>query len=154
VTAYGGNLGWSCLSTQSCQDVFDFEMEAGSVLSIRISNVSAGSVAQIALYGPGTPLGGINLLTGNNKELRCTTGADCNGYTAGEQVTGFTLSQTGVYRLAVTRDWNNSCDPSGTYRVDISSSVAFKVLGVTGQDRTSLASGHECHGPVTVTGNR
>jgi hypothetical protein len=145
VTSYGGSLGWVCLSGQNCQDVFDFTIDAGSVLTIRVSNVSAGSVAQMALYAPGVAPGGTNLLTGTTRELRCTTGADCNLFTAGEHVDSYTAAVAGTYRLAVTRNWSNSCSGSGTYRLDVTSTKPFTVLGQTVNDQLSLATGFECH---------
>jgi hypothetical protein len=146
VTSFTGNYGWTCAPTgTNCQDVFNFTVTAGSVFTIRVNTVSSGSVAQLALYGPGVSLGGVNLLTGTTKELRCTTGGDCNLFIAGEHVSAITLSQAGTYRLAVTRDWGNSCGGTGTYHLEVTSTVAFQVAGQTVEDQASLASGFECH---------
>lgn len=144
VTNFTGNFGWNCASGVNCQDVFDFTVAAGSVLTVRVSNVSNESASQIALYGPGVALGGTNLLTGTTKELRCIVASSCSGFTAGEQKTGITATQAGTYRLAVTRDWGFSCGASGTYRVEMTSNVAFEVGNQSVQDGASLASGNEC----------
>ncbi len=120
VTTYVGDFGWVCADSVSCQDVFDLDLTVGTTLSLRVNAVSQGSVAQIALYGPGVQLGGINLLTGDASELRCISASNCSLYTAGEHVDGFPIAQTGTYRLAITRDWGASCGGSGTYQLNIS----------------------------------
>ena len=145
VTSFGADYGWICASGINCQDVFDLQLTAGSVLTIRVTNVSSGSVAQLALYGPSVALGGVNLLTTTTKELRCLAGAGCSTFTAGEHVDAITVTQTGTYRLAITRDWGTSCGGTGTYRLDVTSTQAFQVMGQTVEDQASLASGFECH---------
>lgn len=144
VTSFSGNYGWTCADGANCQDVFDFTVAAGSVLTVRVNNVGGGSAAQIALYAPGTPLGGTNLLTGTNKELRCTAAANCDLFTGGEQKVGVTAAVAGNYRVAVTRDWGLSCGGTGTYRLEVTSTVAFQVGNQTVQDQPSLAPGAEC----------
>src|SRR5580765_1007876 len=74
-TSWSGDYGWTCPSGQDCQDVFDITLAAGSTVSISVSGVSSGSVAQIALYAPAVALGGTNLLTTTTKELRCNPGS-------------------------------------------------------------------------------
>ena len=143
-TSFSGNFGWTCATGVNCQDVFDFTVAAGSVLTVRVSNVEAGSASQIALYAPGTALGGTNLLTGTTKELRCTVAANCSLFTGGEQKVGITATQAGTYRLAVTRDRGVSCGATGTYRVELTSSIAFQTGVQSVQDQASLASGFEC----------
>lgn len=143
-TTFSGDFGWTCASGVNCQDVFDFTVTAGSVLNVRVSNVSDGSASQVALYGPGVALGGTNLLTGTNNELRCITAPSCSSYTAGEQKVGVTAATTGTYRLAVTRNWGISCGATGTYNVQLTSNVGFQVGTQTVQDGTSQAPGSEC----------
>jgi hypothetical protein len=128
----------------TCQDVYDLDLTTRSVLTIRVSNVSIGSVSQLAPYGPGVALGGVNLLTGTTNELRCTDIHDCSAYTAGEHVDAFTANQSGKYRLAVTQDWGASCEGAGTYRLDVGSTQAFHVRGQTVNDQPSHATGYEC----------
>jgi hypothetical protein len=128
----------------NCQDVFDFSVTAGSVLTIRVTNVAPGSASQIALYGPGAALGGMNLLTGTTNELRCTVAASCNLFTGGEQKVGVAAAQTGTYRIAVTRHWGLSCGSTGTYLLEVISTVAFEPGIQTVQDGPSQAAASEC----------
>lgn len=144
VTSFGGNFGWVCLQSQNCQDVFNLSVMAGTALNIRVTNVSSGSVSQLALYGPGVALGGINLLTGTMAERRCTAGEGCVDFTAGEQVLNYTATETGTYRLAVTRDWGWSCGGQGTYRLDVTASQNIQVLGQTVEDQLSVATTFSC----------
>ncbi len=132
-------ISWTCDGGESCQDVFD----AGAEVTIDVHNVSAGSVAQIALYGPGVALGGTNLLTGTTNELRCDTTDDCNAHTAGVSYT-MTVPTSGTYRLAVTRDWGNSCGGSGSYDLEVTADEELEVGGQTADDVTSAAPGFEC----------
>lgn len=144
ITSYNTNSSWSCATGVSCQDVYDFTMTAGSVITVGVSNVTGNSVSQLALYGPGIALGGNNLLTGTNSELRCTSVASCSGYAAGEQKTGVILTQTGTYRVAVTRDWGKSCGSSGNYRLDLTSSIAFQAVSQSVNNGASAAPGAAC----------
>lgn len=144
ITDFTGDFAWSCADGESCQDVFEFQVTAGTQLFIEVTQVSAGSVSQIALYGPGVPLGGTNLLTGTTNELRCTVAGDCGGYTAGESVGPVVLAASGTYRVAVTRDWGFSCANDGTYHLQVTASEPFTPLGQTVQDENSAAPGYEC----------
>ncbi|HKP28320.1 MAG TPA: hypothetical protein VJU15_02920 [Gemmatimonadales bacterium] len=145
VTSFTGTYGWSCAGSTSCQDVFDFSFPAGSVITFKVNNVSSGSVSQLAFYAPGVALGGVNLLTGNIKELRCTTAAGCEGFTGGEQVSSYAVANGGTYRIAVTREWGTSCGGTGTYHIEVSATKAFQALGQTREDAPSAAIGFECH---------
>lgn len=142
VTSFGGDYSWNCASGQNCQSVFDITVVAGSVLNVSVSNVSAGSVAQLALYAPGVALGGVNLLTGSTKELRCASAGTCDAaaYMAGEHKNGVVATVGGTYRLAVTRNWGISCGGSGTFRVDVSSNTPFQVVGQTVQNQQSAVT--------------
>lgn len=144
ITSYNTDSSWACAAGVSCQDVYDFTMTAGSVIMVKVSNVTGNSVSQLALYGPGTALGGTNLLTGTTSELRCTSSGSCAGYTAGEQKTGVILTQTGTYRVAVTRDWGKSCGSSGNYRLDLTSSIAFQPISQSVNNQASAAPGAAC----------
>jgi len=145
VTSFSGNYGWACASSTDCQDVFDFRIEPGSVITIKVNNVSSGSVSQLALYAPGVVLGGVNLLTGNSRELRCTSASACEGFTAGEQVSSYAVAAGGTYRIAVTREWDSSCGGTGTYRLAVTATKNFQLLGQTKEDTPSAAIGFECH---------
>jgi hypothetical protein len=145
VTSFTGSFGWTCASSTDCQDVFDFNFEAGSVITIRVNHVSPGSASQLAFYAPGVALGGVNLLTGNSKELRCTSASACDGFTVGEQLNSYAVAVGGSYRIAVTREWGSSCGGTGTYRLEVTSTKAFQHLGQTKEDTPSAATGFECH---------
>ena len=145
VTSFSGTYGWTCASSTDCQDVFDLSIEAGSVLTIRVNNVSSGSASQLAFYAPGVALGGLNLLTGNTRELRCTSASACEGFTVGEQVNSYAVAVGGTYRIAVTREWDSSCGGTGTYRLAVTSTKAFQHFGQTKEDTPSAATGFECH---------
>jgi hypothetical protein len=134
---------WTCASDENCQDVYDVEFLAGSIVSFSVQNVSMGSVAQMALYGPAVPLGGTNLFTSSTDEFRCTSGSSCDDYTDGERVGGLELIVPGAYRFAVTMD-SASCDTWGAYDIKISSNKPFNVTGQTVNDAASLAAGHTC----------
>lgn len=146
VTSYTETFDWECAAGTNCQDVFDFEFQAGSTISITVNQVSSGSVAQLALYGPGVALGGVNLLTGTQNELRCNETADCNAHTDGQSVASVAIAQAGRHRVAVTRHWGNSCGGSGTYALSVTSATPFVVTGQTAEDQTSQAPGFECGG--------
>jgi hypothetical protein len=141
---YSKSSGWSCISGENCQDVYEIAFSEDSLVSFSVSNVGGGSVAQIALYAPGVALGGINLFTTTNDELRCRTGAGCSDYTAGEQVTDFPIPSTGIYSFAVTRHDEDSCGQSGTYDLDITSNTPFSFMARTVNDVKSLATDYTC----------
>lgn len=141
---YTNSSSWSCGVGEACQDVFDIVFDEGSVVTFTVHNVSEGSVSQIALYGPEVALGGTNLFTSSTDELRCREGVGCNDYTGGESVTAFIISDSGSYRFAITRNYDNSCGTSGTYDINITSSKNFVVSGQTVDDVDSLASGYSC----------
>jgi len=145
VTTFSANYGWTCANSINCQDVFDFSIEAGSVITIRVNTVSSGSVSQLAFYAPGVALGGLNLLTGNAHELRCTSGGSCEAFTTGEQVNSYAVATGGTYRIAVTREWDTSCGSTGTYHIEVTSTKRFQILGQTREDAPSAATGFECH---------
>jgi len=144
VTRFDANYGWTCASSTNCQDVFDFGIAAGSVITIRVNNVSSGSVSQLALYAPGVALGGVNLLTGNTNELRCSAGSSCEAFTGGEQVSSYAVVTAGTYRIAVTREWDTSCGSTGTYHIELASTKSFQIIGQTREDAASAANGFEC----------
>jgi hypothetical protein len=141
---YDEVLGWDCGSGIDCQDVFDMELTTGSIVTFAATEVTGGSVLQVALYGPGVPLGGTNLFTGNSNELRCNYVSGCNNNTAGQTVNDFVVPGDGLYRFAVTRDWGHSCGGSGTYRLTVASDTGFPGVEQTVDDEPSLAPDWEC----------
>jgi hypothetical protein len=128
---------WDCGTGLSCQDVYDVGIEAGSELSITVTNVTDNSVARLALFAPGVSLDGTNLLTGSANDL------SCNGQNGDESVV-ITVATTGVYRLAVARDWGQSAGASGNYRIGLVSTIPFLNPVQTVDDGTSAASGVVC----------
>lgn len=128
---------WACGSGVSCQDVYDVEIEAGSELSITVTNITGASVARLALFAPGVGLDGINLLTGSTYDLSCF-GQN------GDENTVFTVATTGVYRLAVARDWGQSAGATGSYRIGLVSTIPFLNPVQTLDDGPSDASGFVC----------
>ncbi len=137
-------LGWTCTTSESCQDVYDIEFSDGATVTFQATETTDGSVLQIALYAPGTALGGTNLFTSTNNELRCNFVSGCTNNTAGQTVNDFAIPAAGEYRLAITRDWGNSCGGSGTYRLIIASDKAFSNPSLTVDDVATLAPGWEC----------
>ncbi len=142
--SYTGSYAWECASGTDCQDVFQVELEKGAKVSFAVNSVSAGSVAQIALYLPGTALGSTNLFTMSLKERRCTEGKACSDYTAGETVTDFVVPQNGIYLFAVTREWSTSCGGTGSYQLNLKSNQNFSIVKQTTEDSPSKATGFEC----------
>jgi hypothetical protein len=144
-SSFTKSLGWTCANGVNCQDVFDFQLTAGTKVSFKVSNVSSGSVVEVALYGPGVALGGTDLFTGDTTELLC--GGDltsCSNNTAGQDVESFAIPQTGTYRFAVTRNWSHSCSATGTYDMSVTSASSFQANGQTVEDAPSLAPGPSC----------
>lgn len=132
---------WTCASGTNCQDVWDVDLGAGLV-TLATTTVTQ-SASQLALYAPGVALGGTNLLTGSEPELRCRSGAACGDFAGGERVE-YAVATAGTYRVAVTRDWGNSCGASGTFTLDIASPGGVTVRGQTVNDVASAASGITC----------
>jgi len=147
ITSFSQNDAWTCASSTNCQDVFDVHFSDGSVVTFQATDVTGGSIVQLALYAPGTPLGGVNLFTGNLNEMRCGTVTNCDSLPEGQKVTDFVIPDEGTYRFAVTRDWGESCGGSGTYRVSITSDHGFPAPSRTVNDQPSQAPGVECPGP-------
>jgi len=142
-TSFDETFGWNCATSVSCQDVFDVTLTAGTTVSFEAKDTTGGSVLQIALYAPGTALGGTNLFTASTDELRCNYVSGCTNNTAGQTVSGFAVGTTGVYRLAVTRDWGSSCGGAGTYHLVITADQPI-VVAQTVDDTATLASGWAC----------
>ena len=136
--------GWDCVTTETCQDVFDINFAAGSTVTFRATETTGNSVVQIALYGPGVALGGTNLFTGTANELRCNYLDGCDANVDGQRVLDFVTVAGGVYRFAVTRDWGHSCGESGSYRLIIDSDTPFSIPRQTVDDIATLAPDWEC----------
>ena len=144
IKQFAGSYGWTCASGQNCQDVFEMELEKGSIATFQAGPVSAGSVAQIALYAPGIALGGVNLFTGTTKELLCNVASKCEENQAGQLKSNFAIPATGVYQFAVSRDWGKSCEAKGTYKIKITSDRNFTFNKQTLEDAVAKVKEAEC----------
>ena len=131
---------WDCQTatdtTSSCQDVYEVQLSAGTTLNFGTSEVGGNTASQIAIYGPGDTVGGINLLTGLAMAFRCTPTANCGAHGAGESYSGFVVPTTGVYQFAVIRHHGASCGWTGTYTASLDASAGFTILGQTMDDAT------------------
>jgi hypothetical protein len=150
ITSFSQSQAWTCASSTNCQDVFDVHFSDGSVVTFKATDVTGGSIVQLALYAPGTPLGGTNLFTGTLNELRCGTVTDCDSMPEGQAVSDFVIPVEGTYRFAITRDWAESCGGSGAYHLSITSDHGFPAPARTVNDKPSQAAGVECPGPPPV----
>ncbi|MCP4571379.1 MAG: hypothetical protein GY838_03435 [bacterium] len=144
ITSYDEVHAWDCATSVSCQDVFDIEFAAGATVDFSATETTGNSVLQIALYAPDKGLGDTNLFTENDLELRCGFVSGCSANTDGQTVTDFVIPAAGTYRLAVTRDWGDSCGGDGTYRLLIDADEDFSVPDQTVDDLASLATDWNC----------
>ncbi len=144
ITAYDEVLGWTGTINENTQDVFDIEFTEGAVVNFSATDVTGGSVLQVALYAPGVALGGTNLFTGNNTELRCNYVDGCSENTAGQTINGFTIDSAGTYRLAITRNYSASCGTDGTYRLQVTSDTGFNSPIQTVDDVESQSTEWQC----------
>jgi hypothetical protein len=90
ITHYDRTQSWACDQSVSCQDVYNIDFTAGTIVSLGVVDLTDQSIAQIALYAPGVPLGGTNLLTGTANEYLCNTNGDCDAMPE-QTVTDFAL---------------------------------------------------------------
>jgi hypothetical protein len=114
---YTISSSWSC-EGNFCQDVYELKLIKGTLASFAISDLTNGSIGQIALYAPGVVLGGSNLFTNDTNELGCTIDGGCDGGAAGLSKE-MEISVTGVYTFVVTRNNDLSCGSSGDYSLEI-----------------------------------
>lgn len=129
--------GWVCVEPEDCQDVFDVMIEAGTEVTVAVTQVTGPSVVRLALYGPGMPLGGLNLLTNSTNDRRCALANASDSATA-------LAESTGTYRVAVGRDWGFSSGASGTYTLDVFTDRELEPVGQTVDDQPTQASGAQC----------
>lgn len=114
---FTADTDWNC-GGNFCQDVWEVKLVKGTKASFSISDLTGGSMGQIALYAPGVDLGGINLFTGNTNELSCTNTGNCDNGVTGV-TTEISITKSGTYHFVATRNNNESCGSSGTYTVTI-----------------------------------
>ena len=139
VRIFDANGAWDCELNESCQDVYEFDLPAGARISIVVEQVTGSSVVRLAIHGPGNGLGGINMLTGNQNDLRC------GGQDVDLAVANFETTSSGTHIIAVTRDWALSAGFDGTYSLSMFSDMAIDYIDQTVDDVDSLAPGSECN---------
>lgn len=135
---------WTCANGTSCQDVYEVDLEAGAVVTIKVSDLTGSSNARLAAFGPGESLDGNNALLGTNSDHLCAEqGAD-------DEASFFT-GQAGTWRIAIGRDWARSAGASGSYSVSIASSVEFPgALTAVADDVESEAVGVLCDASYVI----
>ncbi len=128
---------WDCGGGQTCQDVYDVTLTAGTELTLDVSGVTGQSVVRLAVFPPGTGLNGTNLLTGGNLDQ------ECEGQN--QDVSATVLAPTtGTYRVAVGRDWGSSAGAVGAYDLVMSADPGLDFVGRTADDMVSQAAGSQC----------
>jgi hypothetical protein len=138
---YQEQSSWAC-SGNDCQSVWEVFLVKGST-TVGISGLTGNSIGQIALYAPGTALGGTNLLTNDTKELLyCTQQGNCSNGTSGVSKT-LTLTTTGLYKFTATRNNGNSCGGSGDFQASITSTYPISA-NLTTSNVATQASGVTC----------
>jgi hypothetical protein len=134
---YSTHSAWDC-DGNYCQDIYDFSFEKGSVVDFDVSNLTGGSVVQVALYAPGQDPGETNLFTNSTSEITCITNG-CDNNTSGYFIGDFIIPASGRYRLAVTRNHGSSCGSDGEYDLDLTSDKNFVFKGQSADNTESLA---------------
>jgi hypothetical protein len=128
---------WVCPDATNCQDVYDVVLDAPSDLTITVTKVTGPSVLRLAVYEPGMPLGGTNLLTNTTNERMCSLANSSDSIT-------ITISEPGTYRVAVGRDWGASSGANGSYALEVKSDHVLNPIGQTVDDQPTLASASQC----------
>lgn len=129
--------GWTCADAVNCQDVFDIVLEADTELTIQVTQVTGPSVLRLAVYEPGVPLGGLNLMNSTTTERRCSL-ANAADFVVVDTVTA------GTYRVGVGRDWGFSSGASGSYTLDVFTDRPLLLAGQTVNDQATQASSSSC----------
>jgi hypothetical protein len=137
LTAFRVLNSWTCADTVNCQDVYDVELAADTEVTLRVTEVTGPSVVRLALYAPGEPLGGLNILTNSTNDRMCALA------NASDSITS-TTTIAGTYRVAVGRDWGYSSGATGTYVLDVKCDLPLAPLGQTVDDQPTLATGWQC----------
>ena len=132
MTSHSATGSWNSLDGVTTQDVYEYTFTAGSVLDVAVFAVSGSSVVRLALFAPGEGFDGINLLLGAAYDMQC------QGQNQTVQ-TSVTIPTTGVYQLAVGRDWGSSAGATGEYTLAISSTLEFTGGSMTQDEMESEA---------------
>ena len=172
ITAYTTSGAWMCELSESCQDVYEFELQSGSRVSIVVEEVTGASVVRLAMHAPNVSLGGTNLLTGDTDDLRCT------GQDEDAAVPNFIAPSSGVYQLwtaplelsavhieqdhrilpktfTLQQNAPNPFNPSTViqYTLATAGHVTLKVYDVEGKLITTLVNGYQPAGEYSETFN-
>jgi hypothetical protein len=131
VTSFQTTGAWACAGIGvNCQDVYEIDVNAGTLVGVSVSDVTGWSAVRMAVY---ENIGITNLFTNDAKDFRCS---EQNGPTA----YSFTAPSTGRYRIAIGRDWNFSGGSSGTYSVLLTASSPFISHGLTVNDGSTTTA--------------
>lgn len=128
---------WSCAFSINCQNVYSLNFNQADTVTITVSSVTGNSTIRLALFS-GSVLNGTNLLNG------ATTDRECGVQNAGDTA-AVSIPSAGPYSLTVGRDWGNSMEDSGTYSLNLSSSLV-SMLGFTktSSNTATQSTGFSC----------
>ncbi|WP_010515905.1 hypothetical protein [Leptospira licerasiae] len=128
---------WNCAFSINCQNVYSLNFNQADTLTIAVSSVTGSSVVRLAVFS-GTTLNGTNLINGSTTDRECV-GQDTNDTVA------VSIPSAGPYSLTVGRDWNYSAGASGTYSLNLSSSLV-SMLGFTktSSNTATQSTGFSC----------
>lgn len=136
VLSFNVNSGWQATVGLDAQDVYEFEFAAGALVTIDVTGITGTSMCRVALFAPGQPLSGTNVLTGTNFD------ASCGGQDADEVYDEVRITTSGLHRLAIGRDWGSSAGNNGLYTLGVTSNTGFGVVGQSLNDAQSQAAGY------------
>lgn len=137
-TVFEKSGNWVSPVGESCRDVYAIEFSKGTRLSIQVSEITGSSVAQLAIYGPNSLIGGANILTGNTNEL------SCGGQNATESVVNVQIVESGVHQISVSRNFGSSAGTTGDYKLTIISSERFYNIVESVDNEGYISGGSEC----------
>ncbi|TGK05102.1 hypothetical protein EHO59_09520 [Leptospira semungkisensis] len=134
---------WNCSFATNCVEVYKLNFTQTDTLSIAVSSITGGSVLRLAFYS-GTALNGTNLLNGSTNERTCPSPPTAGNQDVGDS-TSVAIPSTGVYTLTVGRDWGASLSGSGTFSLNLSTTLA-SMTGFTkiSTDAATQATGMSC----------
>ena len=121
VTFYEVAGSWDCELGESCQDLYEFEFDAGTRISISVEDITGSSVVSLDLV---LHIAGTNILTDGD-----ITYYGCTGQDESVALNNILLGDDGNYKLAVARDWGLSAGFDGTYKLTIIADTPFEPLG-------------------------
>lgn len=137
--SFDTSAGWACPIDETCQDVFEIELLAGTSVSAVVRNVTGNSVVSAGLFPPGEGRGGTNAYTDD------TTDYACFGPSKEAPLPIYDVASDGMHELTIGRDGAASTGTTGTYdlRIEVRDGYGGSATG-TGDDLATKASGVEC----------